>query len=386
MAKHSRSDSVYFHLGMLAARFTRLFFVVVALGFVSTGACNAKAPVKSGDTAGNPFLGEWMLTLERGAKQVEGGLLTITRRGTQLEAHLDGGLTEISLATNQELHLTLHNRAPSGLVEDIKLIGTLQGDAIRGLIYPIPRENNAQGKFSEPGIVPFKWGATRAAQPTENTTRNPAAFDGIWWMPPGGISPAALDQTPVSKAITDAYHPSDAPSLRCVAPGLTVLFQWPDNLIEIGRLGDHLVMLYEGQNQVRRIYLAGSDSKPEHALDDFEPTANGFSVARWEAGTLIVTTDHLKPHFTFVSGGLPVSENARIQERYSLSADGNRIEATLTLEDPDYYRVPVVWRRHWERASHRRIVDYECDPDSFYRQLYENGEMDKYWERIRHRF
>ena len=165
-----------------------------------------------------------------------------------------------------------------------------------------------------------------------------------------------------------------------------MLFQWPDNLIEIVQAVDHLVMLYEGQNQVRRIYFEGGVTKTEQPQDEFEPSANGYSVGRWEGRTLIVNTDHLKPHFTFVSGGLPVSGNARIEERYSLSNDGSRIDATLTLVDPEYYRVPVVWRRHWERTTNRQIVDYECDPDSFYRQLYENGEMDKYWDRIQRRF
>lgn len=371
---------------MSARRFTRYLSTIVAFCFVSGGASEAQTTVRYDDTPGGQLLGDWMLTLERGAKQIEGGLLTIQRRGADLEAHLDGGLVEISITTEQELHLTLHNRMPSGRVEDIELIGTLQGGAIRGLVYPIPRNDQTGVKAGDTNTPPFKWRATRSSQAIKKTTGNPAAFGGIWWMPPGGISPAVLDQTPISKAITAAYQASDAPSLRCVSPGLTVLFQWPDNLIEIVRSGDHLVMLYEGQNQVRRIYFGGSFSKSEQSNDEFEPAANGFSVARWEGRTLIVTTDHLKPHFTFVSGGLPVSGNARIQEQYSLSADGNRIDATLTLEDPDYYRVPVVWRRHWERASNRRIVDYECDPDSFYRQLYENGEMDKYWEGIQRRF
>ena len=256
-----------------------------------------------------------MLTLERGAKQAEGGRLTIERRGASVEAHLDGGMTEISITVKRELHLTLHNRVPSGRVENIELIGTLQGEALRGLIYPIPRDGRAGANADDARILPPKWTATRWRPLAEQTTTDSPLVSGIWWMPPGGISPAVLDQTPVSKSITDAYQTSDAPSLRCVAPGLTVLFQWPDNLIEIVQAVDHLVMLYEGQNQVRRIYFAGGVSKTEQPQDELESSANGYSVGRWEGRTLIVKTDHLKPHFTFVSGGLPVSGNARIEEK-----------------------------------------------------------------------
>ena len=43
------------------------------------------------------------------------------------------------------------------------------------------------------------------------------------------------------------------------------------------------------------------------------------------------------------------SENARIEERYSLSEDGNTLSAVITVHDPANYLRPPVRRRQWVR-------------------------------------
>ena len=84
--------------------------------------------------------------------------------------------------------------------------------------------------------------------------------------------------------------------------------------------------------------------------------------------------------------GEPVSENARIEERYSLSDDGNTLTLVVTVHDPDNYFRPPVRRRLWRRDASTEIFPYTCDPDSFYLPMYEDGEMDMYIERTDRRF
>jgi len=44
-----------------------------------------------------------------------------------------------------------------------------------------------------------------------------------------------------------------------------------------------------------------------------------------------------------------------------------------------------VRRRHWVRDPGIEIYPYECDPDSFYRQMYNEGKLDMYFERSKRR-
>ncbi|MCH8073356.1 MAG: hypothetical protein IIA09_15560, partial [Proteobacteria bacterium] len=81
-----------------------------------------------------------------------------------------------------------------------------------------------------------------------------------------------------------------------------------------------------------------------------------------------------------------ISENARIEERYELSEDGNTLTLVVTVHDPENYSRPPVRRRKWIRDDTAEIFPYTCDPDSFYLPMYEDGEMDMYIERTDKRF
>ena len=64
--------------------------------------------------------------------------------------------------------------------------------------------------------------------------------------------------------------------------------------------------------------------------------------------------------------------------RYTRSVDGSMLAAVMTLYDPENYERPVIRRRQWTRNPDAVILPYECDPDSFFRQLHEEGQMQEY--------
>jgi hypothetical protein len=70
-----------------------------------------------------------------------------------------------------------------------------------------------------------------------------------------------------------------------------------------------------------------------------------------------------------------------MRERYSLSEDGQTLRAVIELHDPVNYKKPPIRRRMWTRNPDTRIYPYECDPESFYRQMYDEERMDMYFER-----
>ena len=74
-----------------------------------------------------------------------------------------------------------------------------------------------------------------------------------------------------------------------------------------------------------------------------------------------------------------------MHERYSLSEDGQTLSAVITLLDPANYEQPPIRRRKWTRNSSTEIYPYECDPDSFYRQMYDENKLEMYFERSHRR-
>ena len=59
----------------------------------------------------------------------------------------------------------------------------------------------------------------------------------------------------------------------------------------------------------------------------------------------------------------------------------------MTLHDPDYYDEAPVKRARWRPADDSAIrFPTLCDPDSFYRQLYDDNLFDKYWKRGHRRY
>ena len=106
----------------------------------------------------------------------------------------------------------------------------------------------------------------------------------------------------------------------------------------------------------------------------------GYSNGRLEDGEVVIET-RLLNHTIRDFNGEPISENAEIVERYRLSEDGNRLSMVMMLNDPDNYERPPIRRRVWTRNDDAVIYPFECDPDSFFRQLFNEGRMQEYIDR-----
>jgi hypothetical protein len=51
------------------------------------------------------------------------------------------------------------------------------------------------------------------------------------------------------------------------------------------------------------------------------------------------------------------------------------------MHDPENYNRPPIRRRAWDKNDEALIFPFECDPDSFFRQLYNEGRMQEYIDR-----
>ena len=73
-------------------------------------------------------------------------------------------------------------------------------------------------------------------------------------------------------------------------------------------------------------------------------------------------------------------------ERYWIDDEGH-LAAVLTLHDPENYNEPPLKRARWRPANEGEVrFPSLCDPDSFYRELYDDGLMDEYWQRSHRRY
>ena len=324
---------------------------------------------------GDGFVGEWMLSFDQG-RGAQHGLLEIRQSDEGLIAHVEGGPASI-LIDGSGIDIGFDDRTGAGQPYIRNLVGVLNGDVMEGQFGPeVPSEFCQQFPLSC-DTPRGQWGAKRIVETSpENQPPRPVDFSGVWVSARGrgGMQRYTMDLTPKAQAWVDEFdHELDFPAQRCVSSGLFRRFA---SGIEIWRYESHFTFLYS-VGEVRRIYTDGRD-RPDYIF----PSPLGYSLGRWDGDTLVVETIGLQP---IVRGyrGEPISENARFVERYTLSEDGSLLTGVLTLVDPENYRRAPLRRNTWRKGDPgaERGPSVSCDPDSYYRQLYEEGKMQEYINR-----
>ena len=324
----------------------RIFALIIPLCL--TGACLAQVE------------GEWMLTVNHQTERL--GVITFERERGELKAYVDGGPVAYTLDGNR-LELEVDYRNAGGRLLSRKLSGSIEGGVMGGTL-TAPHDGSTG-----------TWRAERRIPATEVLPPAPVDFSGVWSRISAGMEKVHLDYTESAQAMVDGYHYLDDPALRCVSPALVRISGWPYPL-EILQNQRQVTILYESFREVRRIFLDGRDF-PE----DLPASAMGYSIGHWEGSTLVVESSLLTPAFVD-QAGQPISANARVVERISMSEDGGKLRSLLTLHDPENYRRPIIRYRQWRRTPDVTILEYDCDSYPFYRGLEYEGRLDEFWERM----
>ena len=114
--------------------------------------------------------------------------------------------------------------------------------------------------------------------------------------------------------------------------------------------GDTILMRLEEYDAVRTIHL------DENAAEIGSPL--GHSIGRWENGTLVVTTTNVSSRRFRL--GIELSDDLRIVERYTPSADGSRLYYETTITDPAAFVEPVEFEAYWIYIPGVAVEPYEC--------------------------
>lgn len=187
------------------------------------------------------------------------------------------------------------------------------------------------------------------------------------------LEPKPTPFTDEARAIYDATVHYDDYSLRCLAPGLPRIIGAPYTM-EIVDAGTHYLVVHTEHNMPRRIFMDGRE-----APANTQPSSLGYSVGHWESDrVLVIETTHLLGGWLDGSG-LPMSgEGTRVVERWEFAEDRLTMDRIATFYDP-YYTEPLVRRRGSARGPDVEIFEMaSCDPQSYYRDLFESGQIEEY--------
>ncbi len=115
-------------------------------------------------------------------------------------------------------------------------------------------------------------------------------------------------------------------------------------------------MAFEALASPRHLYF-GRQHVPS---DEFDPTTNGDSVARWDGDTLVVDTVGfaVDKGLTAIPGGGARREKTHLLERYRLVDEGRVLSITFTWDDSDVFAAPHTYEFRYQRLPR----DYEARP------------------------
>lgn len=207
----------------------------------------------------------------------------------------------------------------------------------------------------------------------------PVDLSGVWNRAFGRWPVRKLNyaMTPRGQGIVDNYKEMDNGNSRCASMGLVMAAGMPYPM-EILATEEQIFIAY-GADYVRRIYLDGREFP-----DTATASSLGFSRGEWQGDTLVVTTTELSPSF-MSTRGQPISADAYTVEHLYLD-DRGYLHADMWLHDPVNYERPPYIRRVLDRDFTPNVITkIGCDPYSFFRALYLDGNLEEFWERAEFR-
>lgn len=178
----------------------------------------------------------------------------------------------------------------------------------------------------------------------------------VWSMPlPISVTPEEVADQPFTAAAIAArasFDVNDNFATRCGPEGVPRVM-WSPLPWEFVDRGDTIVLRGEIYDTERTIHMTGTAAPPG------TPTSIlGYSAGRWENGALVVTTTRVSwPYLDNI--GSPQSEDVRIVERFSLSADQTRLDFQVTVTDPATLTAPAVVDGHW-LALGAELQRFDC--------------------------
>ena len=186
----------------------------------------------------------------------------------------------------------------------------------------------------------FKQEVIRTTERVVDAASENRGFFRVWSAP--RPSPTKIT-APFTEAAVDArksFDLLDNFATRCGPQGMPAVMIAPLP-VELVDRGNEIQVRAEVYDTIRTIHLDRAAPPAGTAASIL-----GYSVGKWDNGTLVVKTTLVDWPF-FDSIGTPQSKNVAIEERYTLSADQTRLDVHVTITDPVNLVGPAVVDSHW---------------------------------------
>lgn len=205
-------------------------------------------------------------------------------------------------------------------------------------------------------------------------------FTGLWTTYTGGSQGRAsgfggpgddLPLTEEGQRRVEEYDRLSGPeqlngAAHCASYGVPTMMMLPGSYpIEFIHEPDQLTIIFEVNNETRRIYIGDEQLPPERRI----PSRAGYSEGHWEGDELVVETTALLDGLD--KSATPHSEEATIDERFFLEEDDNGtlvLTYQATITDPVYYTEPVEVEKKYEPHD-GFILPYNCQDELWYELL-----------------
>ena len=165
-----------------------------------------------------------------------------------------------------------------------------------------------------------------------------------------------------------------AAQARCYPGGVPGQLLYPAEPMYFIQTPRQVLMIWQRDHMVRRVFLTDKHS------ENVKPSWFGESIGRYENGELVVDTIGLSARNSYIDNlRTPHTEKEHVVERFRLSADGNALEATVTVDDPDTFNQPLHMVQRWRKVKNALLetVCAENNVDHFKQNLFPLPEADK---------
>ena len=229
------------------------------------------------------------------------------------------------------------------------------------LLAPAPRAANGRpdlsGVWRNPGWAEVAAGSgvsgTGGAPGTPAVLpRGPGLFFNIGSGVPGGLPFQPWAAELLKKRMAD--NSRDNPDAHCLPLGNMQLHTHPQPR-KIIQTPQAIVILYEANAGVRQIFL---DGRPLPA-DDPQPWWFGYSTGRWVGDTLVVDTSGFRDGGWLDVNGSPLSDAARVTERFTRVNYGN-MDIEITVDDSEAYTRPWSVTVKHEIMLDTDLIEFVC--------------------------
>ena len=133
------------------------------------------------------------------------------------------------------------------------------------------------------------------------------------------------------------------PTHSCFPYGPTRMYTTPRPW-EIRQFPDVVLLLYEGDHWVRRVYMDGRGHP-----DGYPTTWMGHSTGKYEGDTLVVDTVGFHEQTWLDHFGHPHTEALHVVEQFRL-LDQDTLQVEITFDDPKTYTKPWTGKKIFKRA------------------------------------